>query len=97
MDNFAKIVSGIYGYVRYTDDFYAISDNREKLLALMEGLRAIAKDLGIIINERKTRIVKLSSFYRHFNMSKLYIELFRRNPKWKKGHSKIQWLMEHKN
>ena len=161
LDNFAKIVSGIHGYGRYTDDFYAISDNREKLLEMLDGFRAIAKDLGIIINERKTRIVKLSSFYRHlqngysltntgrlickinpksitrerrklkaykrlleakrityseienifkswiganykrmsrrqiFNMSELYIELFRRKPKWKKRHSRIQWLMTH--
>ncbi len=63
-DNYAKIVAGIKEYGRYTDDFYAISDNQEELLKLMDGLRVIAKEYGIIINERKTRIVKLSSFYR---------------------------------
>ena len=31
-DNYAKIVAGIDGYGRYTDDFYAISDSREELL-----------------------------------------------------------------
>lgn len=65
LDNFAKIVSGMKHYGRYTDDFYAMSDSREELLTLLEGLKIIAKNFGIIINERKTRIVKLNSFYRH--------------------------------
>lgn len=160
-DNYAKIVAGIKGYGRYTDDFYAISDSREELKTLLDGLREIAKDFGLILNERKTRIVKLSSFYRHlqngysltetgrvirkinpksitrerrklkaykrlldagtisyedienifkswmggnykrmshrqiYNMSEVYIKLFRRRPKWKKGHSRLRWLMEH--
>ena len=160
-DNFAKIVSGIKGYGRYTDDFYAISDSRKELATLLDGLREIAKDFGLILNERKTRIVKLSGFYRHlqngysltetgrvirkinpksitrerrklkaykslldagiisyedienifkswmggnykrmshrqiYNMSELYIKLFRRKPKWQKGHSRLRWLMEH--
>ena len=64
-DNFAKIVAGIKGYGRYTDDFYAIAESREILRQLLDGLREIARDFGLIINERKTRIVKLSSFYRH--------------------------------
>ena len=65
LDNYAKIVAGIHGYGRYTDDFYAIAPDRETLINLCEGMKAIARDYGIIINERKTRIVKLSSFYRH--------------------------------
>ena len=65
LDNFAKIVSGIHGYGRYTDDFYAIAPDRETLKNLLDGFRAIAKNFGIIINERKSRIVKLSGFYRH--------------------------------
>ena len=64
-DNYAKIVAGIHGYGRYTDDIYAIAPDRETLKNLYENLRVIAKDYGIIINERKTRIVKLSAYYRH--------------------------------
>ena len=160
-DNFAKIVAGIQGYGRYTDDFYAISESREELLTLLDGLRGIAREFGIIINERKTRIVKLSGFYRHlqngysltetgrvirkinpksitrerrklkaykrllnagtityseienifkswlggnfrrmshrqiYNMTQLYITLFGRLPRWKKGHSRLRWLMVH--
>ena len=65
LDNYAKIVVGIKGYGRYTDDFYAIASTREKLRNLLEGLRSIAQKFGIMINDHKTRIVKLSSFYRH--------------------------------
>lgn len=160
-DNYAKIVAGIEGYGRYTDDFYAISESREELLTLLDGLRMIAREFGIIINERKTRIVKLSGFYRHlqngyiltetgrvirkinpksitrerrklkaykrlldakkitheeienifkswlggnykrmshrqiYNLTELFITLFRRKPRWQKGHSRLRWLMEH--
>ena len=160
-DNYAKIVRAIKGYGRYTDDFYAIAQDRETLNSLLDGLRDIAREFGLIINERKTRIVKLSGFYRHlqngysltgtgrvirkinpksvtrerrklkaykrlldagkisyadvenifrswmggnfrrmshrqiYNMTELYISLFRRRPKWKKGHSRLRWLMEH--
>ena len=161
LDNFAKIVKGIKGYGRYIDDFYAIAEDKETLKSLLEGLRVIAQEFGIIINERKTRIVKLSGFYRHlqngysltesgrvirkinpksitrerrklkaykrlldakkitydeienifkswlggnykrmshrqiYNMTDLYIRLFRRKVRWQKGHSRLSWLMEH--
>lgn len=65
LDNFAKIVFGIHGYGRYTDDCHAIAKTREKLLSLLSGFEVIAKEYGIIINKRKTRIVKLSGFYRY--------------------------------
>jgi len=64
-DNYAKIVAAIKGYGRYTDDFYTIARDKDTLKKLLENLRAIAKEYGIIINERKTRIVKLSGFFRH--------------------------------
>ena len=65
LDNYVKIVAGIYEYGRYTDDFYAIAPDRETLKNLAEGLEDQTQEYGIIINKRKTRIVKLSSFYRH--------------------------------
>ena len=160
-DNYAKVVAGIKGYGRYTDDFYAISESREKLMKLLDSLRVIAKEFGLIINKSKTRIIRLSSFYRHlqngysltetgrvirkinpksitrerrklktykrlldaqkityeevenifkswmggnykrmshrqiYNMSELFFTLFRRKPKWQKGHSRLRWLMAH--
>ena len=50
---------------KFTDDFYAIAPDKETLIKLLHNLKIIAKEYGIIINERKTRIVKLSGFYRH--------------------------------
>ena len=163
LDNFAKIVMGIKGYGRYTDDFYAIDKNKNILKTLLENFKNIARDFGIIINERKTRIVKLSTFYRHlqdgysltetgriirkinpksitrarrklkaykrllqagimiyedienifkswlgsnfkrmshrqiYNFSQLFYSLFGRKPIWKKGHSRLRWLMEHRS
>lgn len=162
-DNYAKIVAGMKYYGRYTDDFYAISESREELIKLLDGLRVVANEYGIKINERKTRIVKLASFYRFLQngysltasgrlivkinpksitrerrklksykrlldkkiityddienafkswiganfkrmsrlqitqMADLYLELFRRKPRWKKRHGRLRWLMEHDN
>lgn len=161
LDNLAKIVYGIDGYGRYTDDFFATGETRAFLLRVLEGFYRVAGEYGLIINPRKTRIVKLSSEFRHlqisysltetgrvvrkinpknitrerrklkaykrlldagkidymtvensykswigghwkimshiqiYNMSNLYFELFGRRPKWKKGHSRLCWLMAH--
>lgn len=161
LDNYAKIVKAVKGYGRYTDDSYAIARTREELLELLDGLEKEAKEYGLIINRKKTRIVKLSSEFRHlqvcysltetgrvirkinpknitrerrklkaykrlldsgridcatvenafkswlgshwkymshdqiYNMSSLYLELFGRRPKWKKGHGRLHWLMAH--
>ena len=64
VDNYAKIVRGIKHYARYTDDFYAVSDSKEFLVSVLEGFRKEAAEYGLIINEKKTRIVKLSSQFR---------------------------------
>lgn len=160
-DNFAKIVRGVKEYARYTDDSYAIGRTREELEALRSELTAVAAELGLVVHPRKTRIVKLSSTFKHlqvkyscaetgrvhrrissknttrerrkikaykhlvdegrmtydevenafkswlgthwrymshtqiYNLSSLYLELFGRRPKWKKGHSRLHWLMAH--
>lgn len=66
--NYAKIVKAVKGYGRYTDDSYAIARTREKLLELLDGLEKEAKEYGLIINRKKTRIVKLSSEFRHLQV-----------------------------
>ena len=159
IDNYISIVMGCKLFGRYTDDTHIISDSKEFLLTVLEGVRQIAEEYGIIINEKKTRICKLSSFYRYLqigysltdtgrvirkihpkavtrerrklkaykrkldagemsyfdvensfkswlggnwkrmsrqqisNMSLLYYQLFGRRPTWKKGHSRLRWLM----
>ena len=64
IDNYVKIVKGVKFYGRYMDDSYAIHESKEFLEELLQGIIAIAKELGITVNIRKTRICKLSSLWR---------------------------------
>jgi hypothetical protein len=64
IDNYAKIVRGVKFYGRYMDDSYAIHESKELLEDLLQGIIAVAKDLGITVNTKKTRICKLSSMWR---------------------------------
>lgn len=60
IDNYVKIVRGCAEYGRYNDDFYIFHPDKEFLLDVFEGIKAIAKELKLHINERKTRLVKLN-------------------------------------
>lgn len=64
IDNYIKIVRGVKFYGRYADDGYVIHESRGFLLDLLDGIRGEAKKLGITINERKTRICRLSELWR---------------------------------
>lgn len=64
IDNYVKIVKGVKFYGRYMDDSYAIHESKEFLEELLQGIIAIARDFGITVNTRKTRICKLSSLWR---------------------------------
>lgn len=61
IDNYVKIVRSQKYYGRYMDDFYIISKSKEELKDILEGIRIIAKEQGMFINDKKTRIAKLSS------------------------------------
>lgn len=64
IDNYVKIVRGVKFYGRYMDDSYAIHESKKFLEDLLQGIIAIANELGITVNTRKTRICKLSSMWR---------------------------------
>ena len=64
IDNYIKYVRGIKFYGRYMDDWYVMNPSKEVLEDILENVKLIAKELGIHINEKKTRIVKISSTYR---------------------------------
>lgn len=68
IDNYVKIVCAVKGYGRYSDDFYIIDKSKEHLQEVMAGVRQWAEKLGIIINEKKTHICKLSGQYRHLQV-----------------------------
>ncbi len=64
IDNYVKIVKGVEFYAGYSDDSYAIHESKEFLQDLLTDIIRIAKDIGITVNEKKTRICKLSDKWR---------------------------------
>lgn len=64
LDNFAKIVKGLKYYAGYMDDTYAIHPSKEFLLEFLFEFNEICKFFGITINMKKTKIVKLSDYWR---------------------------------
>ncbi|MBT9018628.1 hypothetical protein BTI91_04300 [Lactobacillus delbrueckii subsp. bulgaricus] len=68
IDNYVKIVKGCKYYARYMDDSYVIHESKDYLESLLAGIKAQADELGITLNPRKTRIVKLSSYWRYLQV-----------------------------
>lgn len=64
IDNYVKYVRSQKFYGRYMDDWYIMNPSKEELMDLLDHIRVIAEELGIHINEKKTRIVKISSTYK---------------------------------
>ena len=60
VDTWIKIVCGEKYYGRYMDDIYIISENKGHLKELLEQIKIKLSYLKLEINERKTRIVKLT-------------------------------------
>lgn len=68
IDNYVKYVRSQKCYGRYMDDWYIMNLSKEVLLDILENIRTIAKELGIHINEKKTRIVKISGTYKYLQI-----------------------------
>lgn len=64
IDNYVKYVRSTKFYGRYSDDWYIMSPSKEELLDLLENIKRIAGNLGIHLNMKKTRIVKISGTYK---------------------------------
>lgn len=64
IDNYVKYVRSQKFYGRYMDDWYIMNPSKEELLDMLDHIRLIANELGIHINEKKTRIVKISGTYK---------------------------------
>ena len=64
IDTYVKYVRSQKFYGRYMDDWYIMSTSKEELVDLLDNISDIAKELGIHINMKKTRIVKISSTYK---------------------------------
>ena len=64
IDNYAKIVKDVKFYAGYMDDSYAIHESKEFLQDLLKDIVDIAKNIGVTVNLRKTRICRLSEHWR---------------------------------
>ena len=58
-----KIVRGLKYYGRYMDDIYFITETREQAESIIEGVIKCTEELGLFVNQRKTRIVRLSDHF----------------------------------
>lgn len=61
IDHFIKQDLGIKFYARYMDDSYLIHSDKEYLKYCLDVLKEKYAGLGIVVNQRKTRILKLSN------------------------------------
>lgn len=59
LDHFCKEILGIKYYGRYMDDIYLIHESKEYLECCLNEIKRICTELGIKLNEKKTRIVPL--------------------------------------
>lgn len=60
LDHFIKIQLRIKGYGRYMDDGYLIHESKEYLEYCLTEIKHICSELGIVINDKKTKIIPLT-------------------------------------
>ena len=64
IDHWAEEMAELEATGRYMDDSYYIDMSKDKLRMVLACIEILCEDLGITINKRKTRIVKLSRGFR---------------------------------
>lgn len=74
MDNYCKIVRGVRYYGGYMDDTYVIHHDKRFLRGLLDGIREVCAGLGIVINEKKTQIIKLLQGFTFLKMRYIITE-----------------------
>lgn len=74
LDHLFKDEMRIKGYGRYMDDGYAISEDMDYLKECLRRLRESAERLGLKLNEKKTKIVKLTRGFTFLKMRFLLTE-----------------------
>lgn len=72
IDNYCKIVKACKFYGRYMDDTYIIHPDKKFLRELLHDIEAICDRLGIVINKKKTQIVKLSNGFTFLKIRYFY-------------------------
>lgn len=74
IDHWAEEMVGLEATGRYMDDSYYIDMSKDKLKLVLACIEILCDDLGITINKKKTRIVKLSRGFRFLKKRFFYSE-----------------------
>ena len=64
IDHYIKEQLKIRGYGRYMDDFYLIHESKEYLAECLKEIRRMYAEIGIELNEKKTKIVRMSDEFK---------------------------------
>lgn len=72
LDHYVKEELKIKGYGRYMDDGYLIHKDKDFLKQCLSAIRRVCGELGIVLNEKKTQIVKLSRGFTYLK-ARIYI------------------------
>lgn len=64
LDRYCTIVKGCKYYARHMDDFYIIHQDKKFLKELLAEINNVANELGLILNEKKTQICKISKGFK---------------------------------
>lgn len=64
VDHYFKEVCRIKGYERYMDDGFAICPDIDYLYLCLDGMRVICNKYGLVLNEKKTRVISLRDYFR---------------------------------
>lgn len=68
VDHFIKDKLGIKTYGRYMDDGYIIHNNIKELKQIVKKFEQKCKELGIILNKKKCKIIKLTSQFSYLKI-----------------------------
>jgi len=102
IDNYCKIVQRCKYYGRYMDDLYIIHKDKEFLKEMRDSISKLAKEIGLTVNTKKTRILRidkgfvfLKQLYMVTETGKIVIKPCKKNTarmrrKLKKWHKKYQ-------
>ena len=68
VDTYATVVRGCDMYGRYMDDLRMIHESRDYIEETIEDIKKQAAELGLFVNERKTRVCHLSETFTYLQM-----------------------------
>lgn len=68
VDKYATVVRGCKRYGRYMDDIYLMGRDKEYIQSVISGIADKASEIGLFVNMKKTRIVKMSETYKYLQV-----------------------------